>query len=72
MAYLKKEKSQETSAMDSYFSPSFLYPAASAYQLAIGVIMRLSHGRLTIKLARDGVDMTVCAQRENVEDRIET
>ena len=43
--------------MDPYFNPSFLYPAASAYHFAIGVTQRFSHGRLTIKLAKDGVDM---------------
>src|ERR1039457_6595817 len=33
-----------------YLKPSFLYPAALAYQLAIGVIILLSHGRFTMKL----------------------
>lgn len=35
-----------------YLSPSFLYPAAFAYQLAIGFIHRLSSGRLMMKLVR--------------------
>lgn len=43
----------------AHFKPSFLYPAASAYQLAKGVIQRFSHGRLRIKGAIDGADMLV-------------
>jgi hypothetical protein len=31
-----------------YFNPSFLYPAALAYQLANGITIFLSHGRFTI------------------------
>lgn len=43
-----------------YLKPSFLYPAASAYQLANGVIQRLSQGLLIIKLASEGTDMVKC------------
>jgi hypothetical protein len=32
----------------AYLKPSFLYPAALAYQLANGIIHRLSHGRFKI------------------------
>lgn len=42
----------------NYLRPSFLYPAASAYQLANGVIQRFNHGRFMIYLASDGADIT--------------
>ena len=35
-------------AMDTYFNPSFRYPAASTYHLASGIIHRFSHGRFMI------------------------
>lgn len=40
-----------------YLKPSFLYPAASAYQLANGTIHRFSHGRLIMYFASEGADM---------------
>lgn len=43
--------------MDDYLRPSFLYPAASAYQLANGIIQRFNHGLLTMYPASDGADM---------------
>ena len=43
--------------MADYLRPSFLYPAASAYQLANGVIQRFNHGLLTMNPASDGADM---------------
>ena len=43
------------------FKPSCRYPAALAYQLAIGVIMRVSHGLLRMKLANDGCDIVHCS-----------
>lgn len=42
-----------------YLKPSDLYPAALLYQLEIGVNQVLSHGRLMIKLTRDGCDIVV-------------
>lgn len=41
----------------AYLRPSFLYPEASVYQLAIGVIHLFNHGRLTMKFVREGCDM---------------
>lgn len=43
--------------MSPYLKPSFRYPALSKYHLDSGSIHRRSHGRLTMKLAKDGVDM---------------
>ena len=40
-----------------YLRPSFLYPAASAYQLARGIIQRFNHGLLTMYPASDGADI---------------
>ncbi len=40
-----------------YLKPSFLYPAASAYQLANGTIQRFNHGRLIMYFASEGADM---------------
>ena len=40
-----------------YLRPSFLYPAASAYQLANGIIQRFSHGLFMMYPASDGADM---------------
>jgi len=40
-----------------YLNPSFLYPAASAYQAAIGFTIFASHGRFIMALARDGADI---------------
>ncbi len=40
-----------------YFKPSFLYPAASAYQFANGTIHRFNHGRFIMYLASEGADM---------------
>ena len=47
-----------TQGKSDHLSPSFLYPAASAYQLAKGVIQRLSHGRLMINFVKDGADIS--------------
>lgn len=43
----------------SYFRPSFLYPAASLYHFASGIIQFFSQGRFTMNLATDGEDMIV-------------
>ena len=43
--------------MCTYLRPSFLYPAASEYQLARGVIHLFNHGRLMMKFVREGCDM---------------
>ena len=48
-----------------HLRPSFLYPAASLYQLANGIIRALSHGLFIIQLAKDGVDM-MAADRMNI------
>lgn len=42
----------------AYFNPICLYPAAWQYQLAMGWIQRRSQGRLAMKGAADGADMT--------------
>lgn len=49
-----------------YLRPSFLYPAASVYQLARGVIQRLSQGRLMMKFVRDGWDIVTEGRRRSV------
>ena len=43
--------------MVDYLRPSFLYPAALAYQLANGIIHRFNHGLLTMYPASDGADI---------------
>lgn len=43
--------------VQSYLRPSFLYPAASVYQLERGINHLFSHGRLMTWLTRDGCDM---------------
>ena len=40
-----------------YLRPSFLYPAASAYHLASGIIQRFNQGLFMINPASDGADM---------------
>lgn len=52
--------------MYPYLNPSFRYPALSKYHLDSGSIHRRSHGRLTMKLAKDGVDMFAGGQRGEV------
>lgn len=42
-----------------YLNPSFRYPALSKYHLDSGSIHRRSHGRLMMKLVKEGVDMVV-------------
>ena len=44
-----------------YLKPSFLYPAASAYQLAKGTIHRFNHGLLVMYFASEGADMIVAS-----------
>lgn len=49
--------------MNNYLRPSFLYPAASAYQLANGIIQRFNHGLFTMYPASDGADMVAKCRR---------
>ena len=50
-----------------YLKPSFLYPAASAYQFANGTIHRLSQGRFVIYFASEGADMFAISQLSRSE-----
>lgn len=43
-----------------YLKPSFLYPAASVYQFASGIINRFNQGLLSMKLEYEGADMMLC------------
>lgn len=47
-----------------YLNPSFLYPAASAYHFANGVIHLFNQGRLMMNFVREGADMIARRQQQ--------
>ena len=56
VSYAGVQHSRQRECND-YLNPSFLYPAASAYQLAKGFIHRFNQGRLMMKFVREGADI---------------